>query len=142
MSSLPNATPNTTPNTTPSTRRATLMRSATYASVGVAVGLVGVDRGQLDLGMDHGRDEVVADVDRPVEVVEPAADLGDHEMAAHELDGSVGAVELIDAGDGNEPVVVGPEHAHSSIGHGDQLPSVLLMCPQYRVIAVTSTKSE
>ena len=55
---------------------------------------------------------------RPVHVAEAAADLGDHEMAAHELDGGVGTVDLVDARDGDLAVVVGAEHADCPFRHG------------------------
>jgi hypothetical protein len=54
--------------------------------VGVAVGVAGAQAGGADLDVDVGVLGHLADGDPAPHVAEPAADLGDHEMAADELD--------------------------------------------------------
>jgi hypothetical protein len=49
--------------------------------MGVAVGLVGVDRGHLDRGLDPGVGQGLADVERGVETVETAAHVGQTDVA-------------------------------------------------------------
>src|SRR5271169_1890525 len=64
--------------------------------MGVALLLARVDRGGVDGGGNRGG-EVAAgrELDSSVEGGEPAADLGDHKVANHELGGRVGAIERV-----------------------------------------------
>src|SRR5919109_5410663 len=63
------------------------------AQVGVSVGVAGVDRCQVDLGPKGTGAEVVADGDGGIETVEPAAHLGDAEVAGGELNRAVSVIE-------------------------------------------------
>src|SRR5207245_9650165 len=80
-----------------------------------------VQAGHTDLHFDVRFLWFFGDRDLAAYVGEPAAHLGDHQVPAHELHGRVGAIDVVDAGDGDEPVVMGPEHTDCSIRHGDQL---------------------
>jgi len=70
-----------------------------------------------DLHLDVRLLRLLVDRDPAAHVAEPAADLGDHEMAADELHGGVGAVDLVHAGHRDDPVVAGPQHAHRLTRH-------------------------
>src|SRR5439155_20139846 len=70
-----------------------------------------------DLHLDVRLLRLLVDRDPAAHVAEPAADLGDHAMAADELHGGVGAVDLVDTGHRDHSVVAGPEHAHRLIRH-------------------------
>ena len=67
---------------------------------------------------------LLADGDLPAHVAEPTPHLGDHQMPADELDRGVGAVDLVDPGHWDDPIVLGPKHADCSIRHlGPLLPA-------------------
>src|SRR5439155_2368416 len=70
-----------------------------------------------DLLLDVRLRRLLVDRDPAAHVAEPAADLGDHEMAADELHGGVGAVDLVDTGHRDHSVVAGPQHTYRSIRH-------------------------
>ena len=70
--------------------------------VGVAVGVAGGDRGQVDGGGDRGRGERVADHDVAVEPGEVAAHLRDAEVADREAHRRVEVVDRPATGDEEE----------------------------------------
>ena len=85
--------------------------------VGITVVVARAHAGHADLHLDVRLRGLFVDRDLATHVAEPAADLGDHEMAADELHGRVGAVDLVDTGHRDHPVVAGPQHAHRLIRH-------------------------
>src|SRR5439155_321400 len=89
--------------------------------VGISVVVATAQAGDVDPHFGVRLLRVFGDRDLTAHVVEPAAYLGDHEVTAHELDGRVGAVNVVNAGDGDEPIVTGPEHTDCSIRHRDHL---------------------
>jgi hypothetical protein len=64
----------------------------------VAVGLVGVDRGHLDRGLDPGVGQGLADAERGVETAEPAAHVGQTDVADLEAHARVHGIERPGAG--------------------------------------------
>ena len=70
--------------------------------VAVAVGVVGIDRGQVDGCAEARRFETVADDQRCVERVELSTDFADAEMADGERDDAVIGVDLPGTGDEGE----------------------------------------
>src|SRR5690606_3275289 len=59
----------------------------------VALGDTGVDRGQVDRGGHTGVEGVLTGHDRPLDRLEAAADLGDHQMTDGEADVAVDGVD-------------------------------------------------
>ncbi len=59
----------------------------------VAVGVVRVDRREIDIGRDGDLRQTCSDIERGVEAVESAADVGETEVANHEGDTGVVLVE-------------------------------------------------
>ena len=66
--------------------------------MGVTLVLAGVDAGGFDGHLHRGLFGYLGDVHRSGEGIEAAPDLGDHEVAGHELHRGVGLVEVVDAG--------------------------------------------
>ena len=74
----------------------------------------------MDLDLDVGVGGFVGDGDGSRDVGETASDLGDHEVAADELDGGVRGVDGVRAGDGDLSVVSSTENV-DLLGHGSGL---------------------
>ena len=78
-----------------------MSKKSLRAQVAVAVGVAGVDAGGLDgqLQVRVGR-VLGVEVAGALELVERAADLGDHGVAGDEADAAVGGVDGVGAGQG------------------------------------------
>src|SRR5205807_6972192 len=97
--------------------------------VGITVVVACAHAGHADLHFDMRAFRLLGDGDPTAHVAESATNLGDHEMAADELHGRVGAVDLVDTGHRDHPVVAGPQHAHRLIRHRNSSLQRLMTCP-------------
>jgi hypothetical protein len=68
------------------------------AQVVVALRLLGVHAGRLDVAVGPGGGEIIADLERALERAEVAAHGRDTEMANRELDARVGRIDAVGAG--------------------------------------------
>ncbi len=83
------------------------------ADVVVAHGVAGVERVQVNGGLDGGG-AVGVDHEAGLEVVEPAADLGNAQVTYREVHGGMGDVEV--PGTGGEGALLGSGHVHNICG--------------------------
>src|SRR5439155_20003528 len=93
--------------------------------VGITVVVSRAQADHADLHFDVRLLRLLGDRDPAAHVAEPAADLGDHEMAADELHEGVAAIDLVDTGHRDHPVVARPQHAYRSTRHRNSSPQTV-----------------
>ena len=84
------------------------------SQVGVTVVVPGAEAGGADVCLDVGVLRLLGDGDAAADVAEASAHLGDHQVPGDELDRGVRPVDLVDAGDRDEAVVVAAQDADGS----------------------------